>query len=539
MQLFRATGGDHWARKSGWGEPETKAPATFGGSGDGDWGDTVDHNRPGWCSWEGISCQRLDGDEGSLTPKYILSGLELAHNNLRGVLPLSLLCSDGVFSRLRLFNVSHNRLRGDGLVFHSLEESCPRNSRILKHLVTVDVSYNELNATLHTFLLRTFPKLRFVHARRNHLSGPLLTPADLASAVALSSTSGESPSHDAALSPSQAATNFPSLEVFDIGENRVLGQFPTAVFAYHSPHLRELYLDNNFLVDHSLTWLHVRAAEGVGSGLGWHHTLAVLHLENNYIQASIPSMISRYTNMRELVLDGNRIYGTLPRDIRSLRLLSRLSVAHNYLRGTVPCGVDRWFGEQTPFLELKHVDLTDNDLDGPICEVPVDHTIEVLRLADNAFSGKLPPLRGRNLKEVTLGGENRWHCELPQAADIPSWLDPAPSTKCVVEIASAASGNAPRSDGWWDDPISSKRQRRRSNRAGTAVNQTLAAPLGQAGQHLFSAFLTILLVAPISIAIVTAAGVVLPSAFPMLAPEKLLKMFGYVSPNTDDEEELH
>lgn len=517
MSFYAAVGGPRWLRQDGWSEGVASGTDPRGGTRD-------DAQPPRWCRWEGIECEKMGPSS------YVMVGLSLPQNRLSGHLPLDLMC-DGIhhattaFSFLRLLNVSGNQLVGDGLVFQSEDASCPNHSGIFSHLTTLDLSFNRFNASMKSFLLRSIPKLRFATARGNVLQGPILSTTDFP---------------QGGQSTSSSSVRFPLLEVLDLGQNRLLGQFPTVAFAFHTPHLRVLRLDNNFFIDPTFSWLHVPAAQGVGSGLGWHFSLSVLDVQNNYIQATIPGTVAQYVNLRELIADGNRIYGTLPHELRSLRLLSTLSLAHNFLRGTLPCESGGWFSQHTPFLELRVLDVTDNDLDGPLCAVHRDHSIEVLRLADNAFSGPLPPLRGSRLREVTLGGENQWTCELPDASNIPGWMDPPPSSRCVVTASLPAAAEAAHERASWftDDPLLFLSPRRRSRSGGSSsaqdfyrrnVTALAGTRLSPFGVHLFSAALTIFLLVPLSVAVASAAGIELPthSVLHMLLPWRFLRWIEY------------
>lgn len=519
MEFYFSTGGPQWTNQTGWSSRAMgAAPLAAKDMG----------SPPEWCQWKGVECQAAASD-GTFT----LVSLSLPHNNLQGTLPNKLFCREGsVFSTLRSFNVSGNSIRGSLFFLESDDAVCFRSKApILRALITIDVSRNLFNASVDGFLIMKMPQIRFLMMRHNRLTGVMLDPTNRHTTTTFGVESGMS---------------FPHLEILDIGYNRLLGLFPTEALALNAPHLRELWLDNNFIVDQTLSWLSVGTVEGVGNGIGWRHTLAVLHLENNYIQASIPNSVGRFTNLKELSLDGNRIYGTIPRDIRQLRLLTHLSLAHNYLRGSIPCNQEGsgWFSEHSPFVDLKFFDVTDNDLDGEVCPVSEGHSLQYLRLADNNLRGVVPPLNGSKLVEVTLGGENRWECELPTRFDIPSWIDGPPSTKCYTTVPmgnsaeSTSGGKAAqdkqtsrisdggvvarilRGDGFFfgsaESDTASRRRGSRSQGHGTA--------LGRTGVVVFSAVLVLLIVTPISVAVLSAAGVHLPSAAACLLPSWLAKL---------------
>lgn len=551
-QWYIATGGPSWRRQDGWREAFAQGSAPPA---------VAPHS---WCSWYGVRCE----EGGPLLHRHI-TALDLSDNNLSGVLPAGLFCpeltssaqgiADVGFNSLQVLNLSHNRLSGVDPFFHSPgpAQASPagsvnnthgvicteQNTAVLRHLEIIDISFNRLTSSLRYFLhqrrlsgtAKRMPKLRWISARGNVFHDVISDPG--------------LPARQIDRSPL-----FPLLETLDVGDNHLVGEFPSAALAHHAPYLRVLKLDKNFFVNAALTWLGDDMGRGMDASLGWYHTLSVLHLQDNYIQASIPASVGHFTSLVDLSLDGNRIYGTIPRELRSLRQLRVLSLAHNYLRGSLPCAQDRWFAETSPFLQLRVVDLTDNELEGSICAVAPGHPIEVLRLGDNAFRGIVPPLEGHRLVEVTLGGENRWECELPDAAQVPSWIDPAPSTKCFVGRSGAdPDSGRKRWEGANNSPSTSTTIRADATRRGSWWRNGLLGvllphstpttsgslegqqPMGDVARHMISVTLTLIVVVPLSVVLMKLAGVHLPARFSASAdgvpgPRCFLWLIGYEDP---------
>lgn len=505
-----------------------------------------------WCTWYGVKCVEASRFAPTTAHRHITS-LDLSDNGLSGKFPSRLFCSrDGEgtsvfgFDELLVLNVSHNQLFGHEPFLHAPGPSDPAvansstlmptsyaddSAAVCKHaslrskLEVLDVSFNKLKSSLRYLLRpeavvdgasRPMPKLRWLSIRCNAFHD----------VIAAGLTTSSSNNHKTS-SSSLRGLMFPMLEWFDAGENHLVGEFPAASFAHHTPFLQVLKLDNNFFVNTAMSWLMGGSGGGDDGGeLRWAHTLTTLHLQYNYIQATIPTSVDRFTSLRELYVDGNRIYGTIPRELRSLRNLEVLSVAHNYLRGSLPCAKDRWFSELTPFLRLRVMDFTDNELEGSICPVVASHRVEILRFADNAFRGAVPQFDGLRLTEVTLGGENRWECDLPDPTSFPAWVDPAPSTKCLLgdsvgtseeghpkkrwggaeHVAPGVTGSTRRRGSWWHNGLLGLLMPSPTTTKKSTTSDD-AQPLGVVARHLFSLLLALVVVVPLSAALMKLAGV--------------------------------
>jgi Leucine-rich repeat (LRR) protein len=66
--------------------------------------------------------------------------------------------------------------------------------------------------------------------------------------------------------------------------------------------------------------------------------LHVLDLSTNFISGSIPDSLSRMENLEVLDLSSNNLSGEIPSSLTELTFLSKFSVAHNHLTGQIPNG---------------------------------------------------------------------------------------------------------------------------------------------------------------------------------------------------------
>ena len=114
-------------------------------------------------------------------------------------------------------------------------------------------------------------------------------------------------------------------------------------------------------------------------------------------------------------------------------------------------------------------------------------------------------MEGKQLRTVTLGGENAWTCDLPTVEAVRGWIDPYPSTRCLQ-----ASAGRPGT------------QHRKQPR--------LLSPFAAS---LFATFVMVALLTPVSLALLTLAGVELPPLGSLLTPRWLLDLIGYHGPGLD------
>ena len=115
-------------------------------------------------------------------------------------------------------------------------------------------------------------------------------------------------------------------------------------------------------------------------------------LSKNQLQTTIPGWIGEWTNLENLALDGNLLYGTIPSSLGSLQRLKHLELQTNPRLGgrfdTVLFQTEAGGGGLRTSLDF--LDLSNTDLAGelPPIELP---SLRILRLWNTrGFSGTLP-----------------------------------------------------------------------------------------------------------------------------------------------------
>lgn len=223
--------------------------------------------------------------------------LDLAKNQLSGPLPAEiaqlsnlqyLYLSFNLFSqadllampRLRVLNVSHNRLDGP------LASSDP--SALLAPLSTLDMSYNLLSGPLS--VCQRLTSITYLDLSHNAFNGDV-------SALALPS----------------------SLQWLDLSSNKLTGD-PSLAFS-HLSYLTHLGLAGNDLVPNPFQWI-----------LSFQH-LESLSLSHASLIGTIPPGIGNLANLTLLNLSHNELNGSIPSSVLNLHSLAYLDLSYNNLAG--------------------------------------------------------------------------------------------------------------------------------------------------------------------------------------------------------------
>ncbi|KAI8901958.1 hypothetical protein BC833DRAFT_575724 [Globomyces pollinis-pini] len=129
---------------------------------------------------------------------------------------------------------------------------------------------------------------------------------------------------------------------------------------------------------------------------GW---LTEINLSNQGLRGTIPSSLTRLTNLDKLRLQQNSLTGKIPPQLGQLTTLTLLELASNQLEGSFP----RDLGTLS---YLEYLGLNSNSLNGEIpTEIGNLAALQYLDMGNNQFSGQLPIQMGKLLKmiELTIG----------------------------------------------------------------------------------------------------------------------------------------
>ena len=293
-------------------------------------------------SWKGLTI--------SESPSRV-TGLNLGHNDLTGVLPAEL----GQLSRLQLLYLSSNQLTG----------SIPAQLGQLSQLREVDLGTNQLTGPIPA-ALGQLSQLRELILQLNGLTGSV--PVELGQlselqvlAFSHNPLTGSIPVELAQLS---------KLRILYLAFNDLTGSVPVELSQL--PQLELLYLSHNHLTG------------TIPAELGLLPELRTLALNNNRLTGPIPVELGQLSELRRLLLNNNQLTGPVPVELAQLFHLQRLLLYNNQLTGPIPA-------ELGQLSELRFLLLNNNRLTGPIpVELAQLFQLRWLWLDHNQLSGMIP-----------------------------------------------------------------------------------------------------------------------------------------------------
>lgn len=371
------------------------------------------------CNWSGVRCNEdenrvveldLSGRSlgGTISPALgnlsSLNILDLSINFFEGHIPREL----GSLFDLKQLSLSTNLLGGN----------IPFELGFLHKLVYLDLGTNRLNGRIPVSLFcnESSDSLQYIDLSNNSLSGeiPLWNECELKELRFLllwtNKLEGQIP---------PALSNSSKLEWLDLESNMLNGELPTEIVS-KMPQLQFLYLSYNDFVSHDgntnlepfftslVNSSNFQELELAGNNLGGvipssigdlsNTNLVQIHLDENLLYGPIPPQISRLVNLTLLNLSSNLLNGTIPPELCKMEKLERVYLSNNSLSGEIPSALG-----DTPHLGL--LDLSRNKLSGSIPDSFSNLSqLRRLLLYDNQLSGTIPPSLGKciNLEILDL-----------------------------------------------------------------------------------------------------------------------------------------
>lgn len=392
-----------------------------------------------------------------------LQVLNLSTNHLQGSIPVALVeCTN-----LTILFLSFNQLQGE----------IPVNIGSLRNLKILAISENRLSGQIPQSLA-DFHVIENLALSQNRLSGeipPSLGNLSSLSGLALdgNTLSGTIPSSLGFLSRLSwlnlsfnnlsgvipiSIWNNSSLRVFSVQKNMLSGTIPPNAFS-NLPHMQRIFMDSNQFHGHIppsianasdmsvLQLLDNLFSGGVPPEVGRLKNLTWLQLSGNLLQAKEPkdwefmtaltncsqlkslglglnmfegvlpdSVSNLSTSLKVLVFEGNKISGSIPKDIGNLNSLQNLFLSKNSFTGPLPSSLSH-------LKSLGRLSASENKISGSIPSVIGNLTeLIYLNLGMNKFSGRLPSSLGNLTKLLELGlGNNNLIGTIPSGLyDIPT-----------------------------------------------------------------------------------------------------------------------
>ncbi|GMP35779.1 hypothetical protein CsSME_00008104 [Camellia sinensis var. sinensis] len=416
-----------------------------------------------FCQWVGVTCGRqhqrvialnLHDQKltGSISPHIgnlsFLRELQLSNNSLSHKIPPEL----GRLQRLQMLSLSNNSITGE----------IPTNISACHNLFTLELSLNKLAGKIH-MELGSLSKLEKFSFRRNNLVGEVpSTFGNLSSLQKLiaagNGISGNIPdalgrltnlqvlalevnrlvgtlpysifnlSSMVALNvavnqlrgrlPSDLGVTFTNLEFLGLTENLFTGYIPISIS--NASKIQRLCIDGNKFTGkvppleklHDLQWLCFEDNQlGTGevgdlgflSSLTNATNLVYVGLRNNSFGGKLPESVSNFSmNLNKLLLDNNKIFGSIPTGIGNLVKLQQIELWENQFTGNIPTDIGK-------LQELQIFRLSNNKFSGNIpSSLGNLSLLSKLGLSGNNFYGRIPSSLGKCqiLEELNLERNN-------------------------------------------------------------------------------------------------------------------------------------
>ncbi|PRP86412.1 leucine-rich repeat receptor protein kinase EXS-like [Planoprotostelium fungivorum] len=326
---------------------------------------------------------------GTLSPK-ITSNLQILHAESSGVTgTMPPFASNISLSQLYLDNNS-------GLSLLNMQGSFPPSLRVLS------LTRCTLSGDINLYLINRLPSnMTFLDASNNFLAGDLPRFSLFTQFRVIDLSNNQL----AGVDISDYAFNFTNLQRFSVSNNRLTGSIPQNLFLapiqiVHLENnrmygglpslpssLQELYLSSNGFsgtigeVPQGMRYLELAGNQFSGefnvSSCGG---LILLDVSDNYFGGNMPDL-SGAQNLEEIDLSNNLFSGTLSGALSQLKQLTYLDLSGNEFIGDIP-----------PIYSpnLKTIDVSNNQLTGPLPSFNESLLLGQLNVANNNLSGEVP-----------------------------------------------------------------------------------------------------------------------------------------------------
>eukprot|EP01018_Ginkgo_biloba_P028033 Gb_15169 [translate_table: standard] len=287
----------------------------------------------------------------ALTNCSLLEWIDMAHNPIGGILPVSIGQLSTKLTFLSLFN---NSIRG----------SIPQEIANITSLTLLALERNFLTGTI-PLDFKLFQKMERLYLGINKLEGSI---------------------------PSEIG-KLPSLGILSLGQNMLSGKIPDSIGNLQQ--LRRLYLNQNKL------------SGKIPASLGDCRRLELLDLSYNSLTGRIPPEVASLANVLFYFnISSNSLQGSLRPQMGKMVMVQAIDISSNQLSGVIPSAL----GSCTA---LEYLNLSQNAFQGPIpLSFRNLNNLQDMDLSFNNLSGAIPislekikPLRHLNFSFNNLRGE--------------------------------------------------------------------------------------------------------------------------------------
>ncbi|KAF7825808.1 putative LRR receptor-like serine/threonine-protein kinase [Senna tora] len=342
---------------------------------------------------------------------FRLQNLTVRNNTLKGDIPINLtrctemrqlvLSSNSLTGKIPLEIGSLNKLERLSLFTNKLTGQIPASVWNLTSLLFLTVGFNNFEGSIPEEIGH-LKNLSFLSIDGNKFFGEL--PSSLYNLSSLTVISVASNQLIHGTLPNNLFSNLPNLQVLNLDGNQISGSIPTSIT--NASFLQTFDISDNYFVGKipSLEKLkHLQWLNLAGNILGNNFNndldfikslkncseLEVLGLANNNFGGVLPDSIANLsTQLVQLAIGGNNIYGTIPATLGKYTNLIALALGFNRLTGTIPAS----FGK---LQKIQLLELGENQFSGeiPISLGNLSQLVE-LSIPKNNLEGKIPPIFG-------------------------------------------------------------------------------------------------------------------------------------------------
>ncbi|XP_074334046.1 receptor-like protein 7 [Apium graveolens] len=292
-----------------------------------------------------------------------LTSLDLGRNNLNG--PILTLLNGPILTHIaniRYLYLNSNNFSG----------SIPQSISQLVNLTRLNFSSNNFTGVLNMSMFSPLESLEYLGLSHNHFlsvrsTGMSPLPPTLSILRLSSCNMKEFPhfSKDAEI----------SLGYVDLSNNDIEGEIPDWIGSVGS--VRSVYSVTSYL-----NISHNRLTGGLEQ-LPWNN-IEYLDLQHNELNGSLPDLICNSSSLEVLNLSHNKLSGVLPSCRTRLTLLSVFDLRMNNIQGSLPANLSN-------FRSLETINLNGNKLEGRVPSSFVEfNSLRVLDLGNNQISDTFP-----------------------------------------------------------------------------------------------------------------------------------------------------
>ncbi|XP_074338042.1 receptor-like protein 6 [Apium graveolens] len=327
-----------------------------------------------------LSLSRINFNSGGI-PRSLgylesLVSLNLQFCNLSGPIPRSI----GNLVQLTYLGLNNNNLNGPILTHlanlylnsNNFSGSIPQSISQLVNLTYLDLSSNNFSGVLNMSMFSPLESLQYLGLSHNHFLSVRSTsmsplPPTLSTLGLSSCNMKEFPhfSKDAEI----------SLDYVDLSNNDIEGEIPDWIGSVGS--VRSVYSVTSYL-----NISHNRLTGGLEQ-LPW-NSIKLLDLQHNELNGSLPDLICNSSSLEVLNLSHNKLSGVLPSCGTQLTSLSVFDLRMNNIQGSLPANLSN-------FRSLETINLNGNKLEGRVPSSFVEfNSLRVLDLGNNQISDTFP-----------------------------------------------------------------------------------------------------------------------------------------------------